>query len=136
MPCARVELLKENTDFKLIDQALIEAKNDPSEVRAMALLFKRFRRISFFEQAIEDWSFADSELEKLKGIALELQFEIKNKTLSEIKRKEFLQQIFEIDQKLLKAEVHFSKTLSEAARWLKSLMMQVLGARTLMGCRP
>ncbi len=108
---ARLEVLKKDTDFKLLDQALIEAKNDPSEVRAMGLMMKRAQGVKYIDQALAAWALGDQELFNLKIIALQIENLIQLKKLSTAQRTQFLDQIIQAEQRLARAELTFSNTL-------------------------
>ena len=46
---ARIELQKDNSDYNIIDAALIQARNESSETREVAHFFKRFKNINLRE---------------------------------------------------------------------------------------
>ncbi len=123
---ARLEVLKKDPDFKLLDQALIEAKNDPSEVHAMGLLMKRAQGVKYIDQALAAWALGDQELFNLKIIALQIENQIQLKKLSPVQKTQFLQQILQAEQRLTRAELTFSNTLTEGALWLKKVFIGTL----------
>ena len=61
----RIELEKNTPDLDRARQGFIEARNHPSDVDGMIMLFKRFDEISYIRKAIEIWGAADELVAKL-----------------------------------------------------------------------
>ena len=125
---ARVELLKENPDLKVVYEGFINGRNNPEDIDGMIKLIRRFHNISYIQKALTIWSQADQEAKKLMLISQHLQVEIivgKNKTDS------LLKEIDPINQRLTQLEDDFSYTLGEGARWLENLILKLLFFITL-----
>ncbi len=129
---ARFEILKKETNFNILDQALIEAKNDPSEVRAMGVLMKRAKGIQFIDDALAAWARGDIYLDQLNIIALQIEQDIKFKKLTPSRKNDFLQEILQLEQQLNTAEIQFSNSLTDGARWFKQKLILSLVSLSLV----
>ena len=123
---ARVELSKPDPDLRISDQGFLEGKNDPADVRGMALLFRRFHRFGLIHQAIVIWSQADDALLELQGLG---------QAFHELSRAErakpaavaaFMQALDRANEHLTALENDFSSTMGQAARWAQSLLLWVM----------
>jgi signal transduction histidine kinase/DNA-binding response OmpR family regulator len=123
---ARLELEKEASDLEVADQAFVEARNHPEDVRGMSLLFKRFRHLSYLDRAIARWTEADALIEDLQAHADELHRTIQAGRSSDGERRALLARIDVVAAKLTVAEDDFSFTLGEAARWLNGLLTSIM----------
>lgn len=128
----RLEILKTDTNFDVVYQALIETKNDPSEVREMGFIMKWAQGIRYIDEALAAWSLGDLYLEHLKNMALRIQHESKNKKLTEVQKNKFLHEIFLVEQDLNIAELKFSTTLSDGGRWFKQRLIWTLCSLSLL----
>jgi hypothetical protein len=122
---ARIELQKEDPDLLIVDQGLIQGGSDPSEVRAMGLLFKRFGRLSYVQRATESWSQGDQKLQELENIADELKRRIDRKMLSPLEQEDFLRRIDVLNGELTEIEYNFSKALELGLRWLRGVLVMI-----------
>src|SRR5258708_34084030 len=57
---ARLELSKENPDFKLVRQALLEGRNHPDDIDGTIKLFRRFHSNYYINRAINAWTKKDA----------------------------------------------------------------------------
>lgn len=121
---ARLELLKDNPDYTISDQGFIQGRNNPSEVRAMSIFFVRFQNISYMDRAIKLWTQGDENMEKLEDIATRLQARLaEKKQLTLAESAKFMAEIDDVNNTVRLLEDKFSKSLGEAARWLKNLLL-------------
>lgn len=121
----REELLKDDTDYNLVDAGLIQAKNYPDETRDVARLFKRFRKFHYFEQSIVFWTLGDAEVEKLITLAEEIHKLVQAKKLTPKLANEYLLKIDELNKKLTYLEEQYSNVLGKGARWATSWLLYV-----------
>ena len=78
---ARLELLKENPDLKIVYEGFINGRNNPEDIDGMIKLIRRFHNISYIQKALTIWSQADQEAKKLMLISQHLQVEIDRKSV-------------------------------------------------------
>lgn len=122
---ARLELLKDKTDFQLVDAALISVNNHPDDVRAMGVLFKRFIWLSYFQKALNIWTEADKKVEELEVITNEIhELILKNRFTPELSST-YLANIDALNKELTELEVQYSFHMGEAARWITSVLFWV-----------
>ena len=115
---ARLELEKQNPNYDLVDRGFLQGGNHPDDLKGMAALFRRFRRISYMAAAIDTWTEGDHDIAQLQEAATALHNEIlsgKN-TLEEIES--LVRRIDEIDLHLTPLENRFSDQMTAG-----SLMM-------------
>ena len=118
---AREAILKNDTaDYEKAYQGFLQANNHPEDIYKMIVLLDYFRNFPYIKESIEHWSKGDALNEKLKNIILEL----KNKTADDhtILFDLYNERIKTIHEKLEYHEYHFSSSLSEGTRFIKSLL--------------
>ncbi len=130
---ARLELEKEAPDLRAAREGFIAGRNDPDDVDAMIMLFRRFRHVSFMSRAIDTWARGDEQIAELDAEAGELHARIQSGDASPPSLAPLLARIDEINRRLTPLEVSFSSTLGEASRRTQELLetLLVLVAATL-----
>ena len=121
----REELLKDDTDYNIVDAGLIQAKNHPDETRDVARLFKRYRRFNYFEQSIGFWTLGDAEVQKLILLAEEIHKLVLANKLTPKLANEYLLKIDELNKKLTFLEEQYSNVLGKGVRWATSWLFYV-----------
>lgn len=129
----REELLKDNSDYNIVDAGLIQAKNDPSETRDVARLFKRFRKLHYFEQSIGFWTLGDAEIVKLIALAEEIHKLVQEKKLTPELAQAYLLRIDELNKKLTYLEEQYSNVLGKGVRWATSWLFYVSFTIAIVG---
>lgn len=123
---ARVELLKDNPDLKIIRKGFIQGENHPDDIDGMITLIRRFNKISYIAKVITIWTEADPIIAQLIPISEKLHQEIVSANPSAEKINLILAEITPINLRLTKLENDFSTTLGEGARWLEGLILKIL----------
>lgn len=126
-----VELLKESPDLNLARKGLIEGRNHPDDIDGMIRLFRKFNEISYIHKSINIWIEADSIIAQLIPIAEKLHAEINSASPSKDKLDNLVDKIEPINEKLTLLEDEFSYTLGEGARWLETIVLNLLLVVTL-----
>lgn len=129
----REELLKEDTDYLIVDAGLIQAKNYPDETRDVARLFKRFKNLSYFKKSIMFWTLGDAEVQKLIDVAEEIHKLVLEKKLTPELANQYLIKIDELNKKLTYLEEQYSNVLGQGVRWATSLLFYVSFTITMLG---
>lgn len=129
----REELLKEDTDYLIVDAGLIQAKNYPDETRDVAKLFKRFKNISYFKQSIGFWTLGDAEVQKLIEVAEEIHALVQQKKLTPELANAYLLKIDELNKKLTYLEEQYSNVLGTGVRWATKWLFYVSFTITILG---
>lgn len=119
---ARIELQKDDPNFTVVEDGFLEGKNDPADTRGMALLFRRFQHVSYFERAIAIWETGDERIIELVGLADMLHGQVAAGAPPE-EIDATLAEIDALNAELTVLEDDFSATLGEAARWVTRVMI-------------
>ena len=130
---ARIELQKENSDYSIIDAALIQAKNEPSETRDIARFFKRFKNVSYFKQSIHYWTLGDQEIQKIILLAEEIHNLIINRRLTQELANKYLLKIDKFNKRATFLEVQYARVLYSGVRWITSLLFYISFTLTILG---
>jgi PAS domain S-box-containing protein len=125
---ARAELEKPHPDLQRVYQGLLEGRNHPDDLKGIATLFRKFRRITYTERAISIWAKGDAYIAELAALGEELHREIASDQLSPNKVDRLLSKIDAVNANLTILEDEFSYTLGEAARWLTGVLLSLMAA--------
>ena len=124
---ARIELEKVIYDEKALHEGFLKGQNHPKDIPPMINLVRRFHKVPKLARAIEKWKIGDDLIFQMIRKAEELHELIqKNPKVSNSKIELLMQDIFQLDDQLTKAENQFSFALGEASRWLESMLMIIL----------
>lgn len=123
---ARLELEKAQPDFAAVSRGFIEGRNHPDDVQGMATLFRRFRNVSYIDQAISIWSQGDHLLGLLQDTARRLRTEMTSGNPDPERVRRLVIEIETINEHLAPLEDAFSFTLGEASRWMHGMLTQLL----------
>ena len=128
---ARLEMLKPNPDHAVIRQGFIEGGNHPNDIDGMIKLLLRFHEVSYMKTAINAWTGADEQLDKLLVVAEDMHRTIQSEGKTSPKLKITFARIAEINRNLTALENEFSSSLGAGSRWLEGLLMTVLALTVL-----
>ncbi len=123
---ARLELEKENPDYKIAFTGFLKGKNHHDDIDGMIRLIKRFSWNTYLANAIEAWSAADRHLDELIKLAQLIENKITSKDLNSKEIKEAISSLDTINQRLTYEETRFSNYLGEGSRWLERLIFLTL----------
>lgn len=130
---ARVELQKDVSNYTIVDGGLIQAKNDPSETRDVARLFKRFHNLHYFKQSIAFWTLGDAEVQKLIDLGEEIHLLVQTNKLTPELASAYLLRIDELNKKLTYLEEQYSNILGKGVRWATSWLFYVSFTIAIVG---
>ncbi len=129
---ARLELEKRSPDLRIVYEGFIQGRNSPEDVKGMADLFRRFRRVKYMANAVSIWAEGDGLIEQLQQQGAQLHREIGSDSPDPVKVAEITRQIDILGDRLTPLEDRFSYSLGSGARWAATLFSLVtLGATTL-----
>ena len=113
---ARLELEKEDPDLAVAYAGLLQGRNHPDDINGMIFLFRKFRQLPDIDKAIRIWTAADVHIEELREVGNRIRVEAIAGPLSADAKRNFLQELQDINRRLTPLEDDFSYTLGEAAR--------------------
>src|SRR5258708_4410956 len=123
---ARLELSKENPDFKVGRQALLEGCKHLDDIEGMIKLFRRFHSNYYINRAIIAWTKADAVGNGFIVIAQKLHTEINSPSPSQERINILLRDIEPLDVQLTPYEDEFSYALGAGSRWLEHVILRLL----------
>ncbi len=115
---ARLELEKPAPDYAVVDRGFLQGGNHRDDLKGMARLFRRFRRISYMAAAIETWTRGDRDIERLQEAAGALHDEVVSGKSNPENVVTLIRRIDEVDLHLTPLENLFSEQMTSG-----SLMM-------------
>ena len=120
---ARLELEKADPDLATAWQGFIEGRNHPEDVPGLIMLYRRFRHVDFMVAVIDLWTEGDRDIAKLNAVAEELHSMISSGRATPEALRSFRDRILEIDMRLTPLTDQFTRTLGEATRKTKTLLL-------------
>jgi signal transduction histidine kinase len=121
---ARIEL-QNNNNLEVIKSGLEAGRNDKKDLDDMIWLFKNFEKVSFFKNALDQWSAADKQILELSDLGNEIHQKISVSPLTFEQKQAFLQKINNIATNLTKRQRQFSDALGEGTRSIKSYLLLI-----------
>jgi len=120
---ARIELEKPDPDYAQAWQGFIEGRNHPDDVPGLIMLFRRFRHIDFMAAVIDLWTEGDQYIGELMRTGDDLHALIVSGKDTPRALRAYRDRLLEIDTRLTPLTDKFSRTLGEATRKTKTLLL-------------
>ena len=120
---ARLELEKEDPDLAVAWQGFIEGRNHPDDIPGMIMLFRTFRHIDFMAAVIDLWTEGDRYIAELNAVADEIHTLISSGNDTPEALRELRERLLEIDTRLTPLTDRFTRTLGDATRKTKTLLL-------------
>jgi diguanylate cyclase (GGDEF)-like protein/PAS domain S-box-containing protein len=122
---ARLELEKPDPDYSIAWQGFVEGDNHPEDIPRMIMLYRRFRHIDFMAKVIDLWTEGDRLIGDLTVAAEELNAAIWSGKADPASLNAFRERLVRIDTELTPLTDQFTRTLGEATRKTKFLLLLV-----------
>ncbi len=129
---ARLELSKPDYDYAVAEAGFVQGGNAAEDVPNLVMLFRRFGNFSYMADAIRIWTQADESIALLTALADKLHADIQAGSLTSDRQLELTSKLQEINAEVTLLEREFSDTLSEGARWIQAILMQVVLAASAL----
>lgn len=123
---ARLELLKPDFDYAVVERGFMEGEVPAADVPDMVFLFRHFGRAPYLADAIAIWTAADSHIMRLVSQADELHAAIQAHQPTAIREQQLRDELELTNTLLTKLERDFSFTLGEGARWIQRVLLIVI----------
>jgi len=120
---ARLELEKPNPDLAIAWQGFIEGRNHPDDIPGLIMLFRTFRHVDFMAAVIDLWTEGDRYIGELNAVAEEVHALIASGNDTPEALRAFRERLLEIDTRLTPLTDQFTRTLGEATRKTKTLLL-------------
>lgn len=121
---ARLGLIN-NAPIETIEAGLRAGRNNSEDFDDLIWLFKNFRSVSFFAEAIKEWENADLSIEKLAILGQNVNQKITAKSLTSADKENILKKINTLSIELNQNEKAFSEKLSSGLRSIKNLLLLI-----------
>ena len=140
---ARLEMDKPTPDIGKVRREFIRGGNHPEDVDGMFHLYRRFRPVSYMQNAVRAWTAADRYMAQLDEAGAAMQREIESTESNPVRIESILSAASAINDNLTPIENQFVEALSEASRatyqWLQAIMLAatpaLLGLGTALSMR-
>jgi len=130
---ARLELLKEDTDWAQVHEGFLRGRNHPDDVHGMGVFLQRYRNLSFIQEAIRIWVTADSMMLELEGAGRSLRQRVEARTLTPAARAAALADLDRLTSQLTELENAFSNTMGAGSRWAaRTLRITLIATAVLL----
>jgi PAS domain S-box-containing protein len=129
---ARLELLKPDYQYPVVEAGFVEGGNAAEDVPNMVLLFRYFGQISYMADAIRIWTEADASIAQLIALGDELHAAIQQDELTQGRGEALLARLQTINAEVTRLEREFSATLGDGARWIQATLTQVILGSTFL----
>ena len=121
---ARMSMLASPPDLVGARAGILQGQNDEQDVDSLIWFFLNFHNVSYMRNAIDAWTTADNKIAELEAIGLQIKAEVTAPQQHAEHMLALRMRLRSIDVELLKLENHFSETLSEGARWVRTTALQ------------
>jgi len=111
---AREALLKDNS--ALAEKGFLQAKNHPDDVDDLVWLFRNFKGLYLFKQAIGIWTAGDAMVDSLHQLGYQARAKMSSGGISTVEKKKMILAIGDISNHLTVKEEAFSNTLGRLSR--------------------
>ncbi|MBP8297946.1 MAG: sensor domain-containing diguanylate cyclase, partial [Burkholderiales bacterium] len=123
---ARLELEKAEPDPGVVRDGFLAGRNELDDIPGMIRLYRWFRNVGFMSRAIAIWTEADVLIVELTGIAGQLRQEISAPAPDPARITALLAGVDRLNRQLTPLEDDFSRTLGEASRLTRTLLILVV----------
>lgn len=120
---ARLALERDVPDLAAAREGFLRGNNAPDDVDRLVWMFRYFRDMPYFSNAVDIWRGADAELLELAAIADELEQGVAAGDLGTAEAERIQDRLIALDARLRPAKLAFSETLSRGARALNFLLV-------------
>ncbi len=122
---ARLEMEKPVFDRATVAAGFVQGGNGVEDIDDMIFLFRHFKGIPYFSQAIEIWRQAEQQVLQLPLVAEDARARIATGQLGAAEQVAFLQRIQHINALVTPLEQQFSQLLAAGAREVQALLLTV-----------
>jgi len=113
---ARLALSPDKINYTEAQKGFLQGKNHPSDIDDMIWLFKRFKHLAMFEQAINIWADGDAMVNNLQQLGLQARQKILAGNISASERKILILAISNNSEQMTIKERAFSDVLGNISR--------------------
>ncbi len=128
---AQLELEKAKPDYALVRQGFLQGGNDPADISALIGFYRLFRHVPLVADAVDTWADADEDVLQLQRLGERIRA-ARTAGADDGWRPGFEREMLRLDDVLNAKELHFSRQLGTAARWVQGLLLLATAVLTLV----
>jgi signal transduction histidine kinase len=114
---ARLQLEGPDPDPWRVKVGFLLGRNHPQDIERMATFYRRFRNVSFVDQALGNWTRADSQIGELATVGSQVNAEFASGRPDPVHLESLLNDVDKLSGELTQLEDAFSRTMGDGARW-------------------
>ncbi len=120
---ARIELLKEDYDYQIIHQNLVEGGIPPEDIPKMVSLIEQFKSVGYIQNALDAWKKGDDLIDSLITLSetIHVAIEVQD-SLTSAQKTSWMQELQQLENKLSIQEARFAEKMQAAARFTNKLI--------------
>ncbi|MBN2732240.1 MAG: PAS domain-containing protein [Balneolaceae bacterium] len=119
---ARQTLISDHPDYELAFKGFQTADIHPGDTDLLIWLGQFHKDISYLQQAFDIWKQGDQKITELDSLGHALHQAIEEDLLDSDTRNQFIRDISTLDTQLTKLESSFSATMTDGARWIRTVL--------------
>lgn len=116
---ARLALERQPVDLQAARQGFLDGGNDPVDVGRMIVMYRVFAHAPYFRDSVQRWSHSDTDILRLSALTDEIEQRRRRGTLDEEDIGVYQQMLVELDERLRRSELGFSRSLVDGSRFLR-----------------
>ncbi|MDG0834241.1 PAS domain S-box protein [Pelomonas saccharophila] len=129
---ARLELLRSRPRLERATAGFLQGGNDPAEIPGMIFLFRHFRSLPVFSEALDIWTRADGLLLRIDAAAEALDEAVRRDCANPAARRAVLDEIYRLNDTLTPLQRQFSEALARANRLINTVLLALMAALSLV----
>ncbi|HEY7028617.1 MAG TPA: ATP-binding protein [Gemmatimonadales bacterium] len=125
---ARLQLEGPHPDPWRVKVGFLLGRNHPEDIDRMSTFFRRFRKVSFVDQAIGIWAQGDSLIAQLGSVGSQVNAEILSGHPDPVRLEGLLSEVDTLSGELTQLEDSFSRTMGDGARWAARVVFAAIAS--------
>ena len=116
---ARLALESRPIDLQAARRGFIDGGNAPVDVDRMIRMYRVFSHAPYFRDSVKQWSRSDADILRLRALTDEIEQRRRLGTLDDEDIGAYQQMLVELDDRLRRSELKFSRSLVDGSRFLR-----------------
>ena len=130
---ARLQLESPDPDPMRVKVGFLLGRNHPQDIERMATFFRRFRKVSFVDQAVGIWTQADSLIGELASVGSQVNTEIMSGRPDPVRLESLFNDVDKLSGEITQLEDAFSRSMGDGARWAaRVVFVAIVSAAALL----
>jgi diguanylate cyclase (GGDEF)-like protein/PAS domain S-box-containing protein len=122
---ARLALERNPVNLRLARKGFLQGGNAPQDVDRLIRMYRLFAGAPYFRDSVRLWREAEIDILRLVALAEQIQQDVLHQRLDPDRVAAYQQRLLELDERLRVAEIAFSRSLVEGARFLRLALIGI-----------